>query len=218
MTIRSGVVAALTVIGALAVGFGTAHAAPAPDRQIGYSAAVAGETVTTELTGGTFELVDSPGATPDAPRTLVDIKDSAGVVALEFPLDFRAGGLPVPVRPVLRDGGRVLELIVEKAAGAPVAPVASPIENDRAINDFTSKLGVAAAIGGLIGAVVGGAVGCVVGIFFLCVPGVVVGGVIGGALGAIAGGGPSVVANWVELMNTLQAPDGTTPWADRQDG
>ncbi|RDI46685.1 hypothetical protein [Nocardia mexicana] len=216
MKFRSVTVAAAVVVGAMTTALGTAHADPVPDRHsIDYSAQLVDKTVVTGLTGGTFELVDKPGET----RQFIGIRDSAGTMAVEFPLDFRVSGLPIPVRPVLRDGGRVLELTPEQPVGvqrlSTAQPVASPLENGRAINDFSSRLGVAAAIGALIGGAVAGAIGCVIAVLMLCVPGAVVFGAVGAVLGAVAGGGPAVIRDGVELMQTLQAPDGTTPWADR---
>ncbi|WP_280265042.1 hypothetical protein [Nocardia wallacei] len=220
MKFRSVTVAAAVVVGAMTTALGTAHADPVPDRQsIEYSTQSVDRTVVTRLTGGTFELVDKPG---DA-RQFVGIRDSGGAVALEFPLDFRIAGVPIPVVPVLREGARVLEVTAEHPAGADLGalvaqaarPVASPVENGRALNDFTSRLGVAAAIGALIGGAVAGAIGCVIAVLMLCVPGAVVFGAVGAALGALVGGGPAVIRDGMELMATLQAPDGTTPWADR---
>ncbi|GAB2720068.1 hypothetical protein [Nocardia thraciensis] len=208
MKFRSVTVAAAVVVGAMTTVLGTAHAEPASvPHSIDYSAQLVDKTVVTKLAGGTFELLDKPGET----RQFVGIKDSAGAVALEFPLDFRVSGAPIPVRPMLREDGRVLELTPEQ----PVGFVASPLENGRAINDFSSRLGVAAAIGALIGGAIAGAIGCVIAVLMLCVPGAIVFGAVGAVLGAVAGGGPAVVRDGVELMRTLQAPDGTTPWADR---
>ncbi|MGF6882161.1 hypothetical protein ABIA39_002760 [Nocardia sp. GAS34] len=235
MTFRRGTVAAATVIGAMTIALGTAHAAPAPvSQQIDYSARAVGKTVVTKLKSGTFQLVDQAGATPDTKQQVVRVKDRAGNVALELPLNFSISGARIPVTPVVREDGRELDLTPQRPAGVdlskPVAPrlvgasidgkplnlkqIASPVEDQRAFNDFATKAGLAFAVGGLIGALIGGAIGCVLTFFLICIPGLVVGAIGGGVLGTIAAGGPTLQSSAVELQNTLQAPDGSTQWAN----
>jgi hypothetical protein len=237
MMFRSGTAAAAVVIGAMTIALGTAHADPAPARpQIDYTTRVDGKTVVTKLDGGTFQLVDKPvtiaTGTPGK-RQVVDVKDKAGHIALELPLDFRISGVPIPVTPVLREDGRELDLTPRRPAGvdpsrqvAPrladatadgkplrAQPIASPIEDQRAFRDFATKAGLAYAVGGLIGTLIGGAIGCVVTFFILCVPGLIVGALGGGVLGTIVAGGPALGASAIELGNTMRAPNGTTQWA-----
>jgi hypothetical protein len=258
MRIRRGAAAAGMVIGAMTVTLGTAHAEPASDTAqpaIDYSAKLVDKTVVTKLKGGTFTLVDkpvtTPGATPDQKQQVVDIKDKAGNIAMEMPLDFRIAGIQIPLQPVLKEDGTVLELtpahpagltlgqqpVVAVArpvdapapdagapapadAGKPVTPlpqakdVASATENQRAMNDFTTKFGLATAVGGFVGTAIGAVIGCIVTIVAACVPGLVTGAGVGGILGTIATGGPTLLAAGVDLVNTMQAPDGTTQWAD----
>ena len=236
MTFRRGAAAAATVIGAMTIALGTAHADPAPvQQQIDYSARAVGQTVVTKLKSGTFQLADRPGATPaDKKQQIVQVKDRAGNVALELPLNISISGVRIPVTPVLREDGRELDLTPHRPAGVdlskPVAPrlagasmagkpvnlkqIASPVENQRAFTDFATKAGLAFAVGGLIGALIGGAIGCVVTFFLVCIPGLVVGAIGGGVLGTIAAGGPTLTASAVELQNTIQAHNGTTQWAN----
>lgn len=235
MTFRRGAAAAATVIGAMTIALGTAHADPAPaQQQIDYSTRTVGRTVVTKLKSGTFQLADRPGATPAEKQQVVQVKDRAGHVALELPLNLIVSGVRVPVTPVLREEGRELDLTPHRPAGVdlsrPVAPrlagatlagkpvdlkqIASPVEDQRAFNDFATKAGLAFAVGGLLGALVGAAVGCVVTIFLACIPGLIVGVIGGGVLGTIAAGGPTLQSSAMELQNTLQARDGTTQWAN----
>ncbi len=234
MTFRRGSAAAAVVIGAMTAALGTAHADPAPAHpQIDYTTRVAGKTVVTKLAGGTFQLVDKPGATPQDKRQVVDVKDRAGNIAMEMPLDFRISGVPVPLTPVLRENGRELDLTPKRPAGVdlskPVAPrlvdatvsgkplraqsIASPLEDQRAFRDFATKAGLAFAVGGAVGVLIGAVVGCVVSIFILCIPGLVVGAIGGGVLGTIVAGGPSLNSSAIDLGSTVRAPNGTTQWA-----
>lgn len=235
MTFRRSAAAAAVVIGSMTVALGTAHADPAPARtQIEYSAAKVGKTVVTKLKNGTFQLVDKPGEAPGQIRRVVDVKDSAGAVALELPLDFRVSGVRIPVTPVLRADGRELDLTPVRPAGVdlskPIAPrligatvdgkplraqpVASAVENQRAFNDVATKAGLAFAVGGLIGAVIGGLVGCVLTFWIVCIPGLILGGIGGGVLGTIMAGGPALNQSVIDLQNTWKAKDGTTQWAN----
>jgi len=114
----------------------------------------------------------------------------------------------------------VLETPPESPAGLvldkplAVKPVASSVENQRAQNDFASKFGIGTAIGGFVGTAIGAVIGCVV-TLPVCIPGLVTGASVGGILGTIAVGGPTLVAAGVDLIQTLQAPEGTTKWADK---
>jgi hypothetical protein len=219
----------------MTIALGTAHADPAPvQQQIDYTARVVGQTVVTKLQSGTFQLVDRPGPTAGKEQQVVAVKDRAGRVALELPLNFSVSGAQIPVTPVLREDGRELDLTPHKPAGAnlskPIAPrlvgasvdgkplvakpIASPLEDQRAFTDLATKAGLAFAVGGLIGAVIGGIVGCVLTFWIICIPGLVVGAIGGGVLGTIAAGGPTLQSSAIELQNTLQARDGTTQWAN----
>jgi hypothetical protein len=118
MKFRRGTAATALVIGATMVTLGTAHADPAPAKPvIDYGVTMADKTVVTKLKGGTFQLVDKHGATPADKQQVIDIKDMAGNVAFEMPLDFRVAGLPIPVQPELADNNTTLKLTPVKPAG-----------------------------------------------------------------------------------------------------
>ncbi|MGK8521968.1 ammonium transporter [Nocardia asteroides] len=195
---------------ALTVGAGATHAepAPAPVPDIGYEAQLVGNTIVTTLTAGTFEV--RAGA--------VDVKDAAGNVAATLPLAFRQDGLEYPMPHLVRDAGRVLELTVVKdaARARPAAtPVASPFENQRAMDAFLSQFSIATAIGGFIGTVVGALVG-LTGIIGgpIGIGTVLAGAGIGGIIGTIVVGGPALIIAGIDLISTLAAPPGTTKWMD----
>ncbi|MFJ1459373.1 hypothetical protein [Nocardia sp. N2S4-5] len=240
MKFRASTAAGAMVIGAMTVAAGAAHGEPALTgaEYIDYATRVVDRTIVTTLKGGTFELADRSAADG---RQVLELKNRTGQVALEMPLNFRVAGVPVPVRSVVKEDGRVLELTPDQPAEVDrehpltaVRPIASPLENDRAINDFATKLALSGGIGTAIGTVlgiavgtvlgvpIGGAIGCAVDVATGCVPGLLIGAVAGGIVGALAvgiigaaiGGGPTVSTAGVEMLNTLQAPPGTTPWAD----
>ncbi|MEV6770601.1 hypothetical protein AB0N05_18455 [Nocardia sp. NPDC051030] len=226
MNLRSTTAAAAMVIGAMTIGMTTSHAdtAPAQPAGINYSTKlVDGKTVVSTLKNGTFELTEQDGATPEDPKTtLVNVKDIAGATVITFPLSFDIAGVQVPVKPELKDDNKVLEVTPEKPADGvqvvsqPVAvkPIASASENQRAMSNFSTQFGMATGIGSFVGMAVGAIIGCVVTIVAGCIPGLVAGAGIGGILGTVAVGGPTLVAAGIELMQTLQAADGTTKWAN----
>ncbi|MCP2295234.1 hypothetical protein SAMN04244553_4611 [Nocardia amikacinitolerans] len=227
MNFRRTTAAAALVIGAMTVGMGTAHAEPAPAsaETISYSVKLVDKTVVTSLRGGTFSLVEKDAAVEGEPKqNVVDIKDDKGNTVISLPLNFDINGTDIPVKPELKKDNTVLELTPEKpenlALDKPVEvkPIASPIENQRAQNDFASKFGIGTAIGGFVGTAIGAVVGCVFGLPLFgvgCLAGLPIGAGIGGILGTIAVGGPTLLAAGIELINTMQAPEGTTQWADK---
>lgn len=110
-------------------------------------------------------------------------------------------------------------------AAAPVYHnVASPIENQRAQENFNAQLATATAIGSLAGTATGAAVGCAVGgvvtaptVVFIpagCLAGIPVGAGVGAVVGTLAAGGPTLVIAGTDLVGTLNAAPGTTRWAE----
>ncbi|MEU2255799.1 hypothetical protein ABZ540_21770 [Nocardia xishanensis] len=235
LNLRRTTAAAALVIGAMTIGLGTAHAEPAePAQAINYSVKLVDKTVVTTLKGGTFELAKSSDDVKENDIYLV--KDEAGNTVIELPLDFKVADIAVPVKPELKNDGKVLELTPDQNAipadkKASVAtntvnvvakPIASPLENQRAQNEFASQFGIATAVGGFLGTAVGviagGIIGCILGLPLLgvgCIPAAIAGAGIGGILGTIAVGGPALAVAGMDLINTLQAPEGTTKWADK---
>ncbi len=240
MNFRRTTAAAALVIGAMTVGMGTAHAEPAdPAQAINYSVKLIDQTVVTTLKGGTFELAKSSEDVKE--NDIYLIKDGAGNTVVELPLDFKVADIAVPVKPEVKNDGTVLELTPDQNAipadkkadtkvnsvGFALKPVASPMENQRAQNEFASQFGIATAVGGFLGTalgvVVGGIVGVAVGLIecltivgcIAAIPTIAAFAGIGGILGTIALGGPALALAGMDLMNTLQAPEGTTKWADK---
>ncbi|WP_174186030.1 ammonium transporter [Nocardia barduliensis] len=210
MILRKVTAAVVPLVAALTVGAGVTHAEPAaaPVPDIGYEARLIGNKIVTTLTAGTF----------DVRGDAVDIKDAAGNVAGTLPLAFRQDGLEYPMPHAVRDAGRVLELTVVKdaAQARPAAtPIASPFENQRAMDAFLAQFSIATAVGGFIGTVIGalvgltGLIGGPVGIAT-----VLAGAGIGGVIGTIVVGGPALIIAGIDLISTLAAPPATTKWMD----
>ncbi|MCU1644008.1 MAG: hypothetical protein JWN03_4283 [Nocardia sp.] len=184
----------------------------------------------TELaSGGNNRLAEKDGIAVDRdgkpvdPATVVnvvDVKDGQGGVLLTLPLDFHIGDISLPVKPEIQKDGTVLALTPDKPAGLnisqPVAvkPIASADENSRALSDFSSQFGLATTIGTFVGTAVGATIGCLVTLVAGCVPGLTTGAAVGGIIGSITVGGPTLIANGISLLTTMQAADGTTKWAD----
>lgn len=219
-------------------------AAPEPE-SIRYSMKLVHSTVVTTLRDGRFELfkavrgaVDDPNAkvterdgklvaadgrvlVADEVVDVVDLRDAQGHSALLLPLDIRFGAVRVPVRGVLAENGTALELTPSAPAGLdrtqPVAAkaIASESENQLALNEFSSLFALSTSIGTFLGTAIGATVGCVATIAAGCVTGLVTGASVGGIIGTIALGGPTLVASGIDLLTTLNAPDGTTRFAEK---
>ncbi|MFE3441394.1 hypothetical protein ACFXNW_00010 [Nocardia sp. NPDC059180] len=240
MKIRKTTAVAAMVTGAMAMGFGTAHAEPAAEaaQPISYSVKLVDKTVVTTLKNGTFELAKSSEDVKEDDVYL--IKDGKGATVVSLPLEFSVEDVVVPVEPVVKEDGKVLELTPDQAAvpadklagkkvnavDMAIKPIASPIENQRAQNEFASQFGIATAVGGFlgtaIGVVAGGIIGVAVGLIecltivgcIAAIPTIVAFAGIGGLLGTIAIGGPALAIAGMDLMNTLNAAPGTTKWTD----
>ncbi|MFC6011340.1 hypothetical protein [Nocardia lasii] len=213
----------------MTVAMGTAHAEEAP-QDIKYSVKLVDKTVVATVKNGSFSLVELEGETPEAPKTRVaEIKDTRGDVVISLPIAFSIGGTEIPTKAEVVNDATVLELTPEKPEGVNVAAhqvspkpvlqgaeIASAQENQKAINDFSSKFSIGTAIGTFVGTAIGALIGCVVTIPLGCIPGLTVGAAVGGIVGMIAIGGPTMAVTGWELLQVLQAPDGTTVWADKK--
>ncbi|QDQ91033.1 ammonium transporter [Rhodococcus sp. WB9] len=226
MKLRRIVTTSALLVGVLATGSGVADAEPVaePGTEIGYESHIEDRTVVTTLDAGAFALA-SDGKS-------VAIKDAGGATVVSLPLAYRFDGLQFPFEEEITEDGKTLRLTpsVDKAEATPISPedritpialhdVASIDENTRAQSAFQQQLGIAMTVGSLGGTIVGGilgfAVGCVVGTpvaVFGCLPFGVTGAGIGALLGTIVVGGPTLAIAGIDLINTLNAPPGTTKW------
>lgn len=141
MKFRTATAGAALVIGAMTATLGTAYAAPAPAPAkdvIDYSVKLVDKAVVATLQGGTFQVAQKPGATPQAePQQIINVKDKAGKIAMEMPVDYRISGVRIPVVPVVKDNGKVLQLTPQKPAGVDISKetvVVQPITSDAKAN------------------------------------------------------------------------------------
>ncbi|WP_068275594.1 hypothetical protein [Aldersonia kunmingensis] len=204
------------VVASAVVGVGTTYAAPPPPpgQQIHYNVKLVDKTVVATLDGGIFKITTD--------RQSFEIADPAGNPVLRMPLSFGIDSVAHPLNGAIEGNGTVLKLTpdMDPAKARPfVRPVASPVEDQRALNMFTSYFAVGTAVGSFIGTAVGvvaGAIiGCLLGAPFFglgCIPAATVGASLGGILGTIVVGGPVLVASAVDLITTLTAPPGTTKY------
>ncbi|WP_067538906.1 hypothetical protein [Nocardia crassostreae] len=170
---------------------------------------------------GVLLAPDGTPADPAAVVDVVDVKDGEGNILLTLPLDFRLGPIAIPVKSEVDKDATVLSLTPDKPAGVDltqplaVKPVASQLENQRALNDFTTQFGLATSIGGFVGTAIGATIGCIATLVAGCIPGLTTGATAGGIIGTIAVGGPTLIASGIDLLTTMNAADGTTKWADK---
>ncbi|MFE2995440.1 hypothetical protein ACFXG4_10570 [Nocardia sp. NPDC059246] len=220
---RAGLIAACAVAG-VAVTAATANAAPEQSvSPVGYHAGLTDGTVVVSLDHGTF--------TPAA-ADAIGIRDDAGTVLDSLPLAYTIDGQRLSIRQQVSDDGRTLRLTPDAAAvdrpiAAPLTPVASPLENQLAMNDMINSVSIGTSVGSLIGTAIGAAIGLGVGFTVAgasclvlslgCVIAVLpimslVGG-IGGLAGLVIGGGPAAAYAVYQYVTALNAAPGQSIYA-----
>lgn len=221
MKLSKLVVTSALVAVAMGLASGTAYAQPTDETAPGdtnYTVDLEDRTIVTTIDAGVFKVADD-GKT-------VDVLDAADNTLVTLPLSFNLGGLNFPYEQNVDDNGKTLRLVPNldftkasansRSIGA--TTVASPEENLRAQQNFSSQLGIATAIGSLsgtiVGAVVGGIAAGVPSLGIALIPGIVTGAGVGGVIGTIIAGGPTLVVAGIDLINTLNAAPGTTVWAN----
>lgn len=218
--IETSRIAAIGIACVAAIAPVTAHAEPSAEHDIEYKVTSVERAVTTTLSGGTFVL--------DHDHSSFTILDRSGAPVMVMPTRFTVGDKVLTVDSSLSKDAKELRLTHGelRPAAAPAArpaatPVASPVENQAALAEFSTRFGLAATIGTfvgtMIGLVAGGVTGCIMGLPLFgvgCLPAAMAGAGIGGILGTIAAGGPVLVLSAVDLINTLNAPDGTSKWVE----
>ncbi len=228
--IETSRIAAIGIACVAAIAPVTAHAEAPAEHDIEYKVTSVDRVVTTTLSGGTFAL--------DHDHSSFTVRDASGAPVMVVPTRFTVGDKVLAVDSAVSGDGKELRLMpgelrpgelrpgelrpgeLRPAAASTAAPVASPVENQAAMAEFSTRLGLAATVGTLVGTtiglVVGGVTGCIMGLPLFgvgCIPAAIAGAGIGGILGTIAAGGPTLVLSAMELIDTLNAPDGTSKWA-----
>ncbi|MFD4407774.1 hypothetical protein ACFWPH_33945 [Nocardia sp. NPDC058499] len=223
---RSTTTAALAAAFAVAIladpNAGNAHAAD----PVSYHASIVGGSVVTRLDSGAFEVDDTAG--------MVAIQDSVGERIDALPLNYSVDGQQLALRHEITADGRTLTLTPETAGldRTALKPVASPLENQLAMNDLINAVSISTSLGTLVGTAVGAlagigvglvlsgascavlSVGCVVAVL----PIVSLTAGVGGIASLIIAGGPVSAAAAFEYVTTLNAPPGATKYADQTRG
>ena len=229
MKLRKLAAVATMTIAAMGITAGTSYAAPAEAAQdeINYEVKAEGNSVVTVIDAGAFQ-VSGDGKS-------VELQDGEGNAVVSLPLAIQLGDIQLPFEREISEDGKTLTLtpVTDPAKATPVAPedkvargitpvslkvadVASPEENLKAQQNFSSQLAIASAVG----SVSGGIIGCIVGVvaggatgFIASIPLCAAGVPIGAAIGTIVAGGPTLVIAGIGLIQTLAAPPGTTQYA-----
>ncbi|GAB2665076.1 hypothetical protein [Nocardia goodfellowii] len=163
----------------------TAHADPnLPSPAVSYRAAVADHFVVTTLDHGTFAFEDGGDS--------VAVRNTAGAVIDTLPLAYSLDGQPLALQQEISADGRTLTLTPDTTGldRTALRPVASPIENQLAMNELSADLLRNPGIGGLAGLAAGAAVGAVLGLGSCLLVGP---GCLAAAIAAIAAGSASVL-------------------------
>ncbi|MEV6659676.1 ammonium transporter [Nocardia fluminea] len=218
---RNIVMAALLATAAVTV-TGTAHAQPQPSPStVTYRADIVDGDVLTTLDGGTFALASD--------RDVVEIRDTAGTVLDALPLGFRVDGQQLGIEEQISADGTTLRLRpqLDTIDHAALKPVASPVENQLAMNDLINSVSIGTSIGSLIGTAVGAVLGIGVGIAMAgvsclvltlgCIvtilPTIGLTGAIGALAGSVLVGGPTAAVALYEYITTLNTAPGQSKFA-----
>ncbi|MGW5112182.1 hypothetical protein [Nocardia sp. NPDC004123] len=208
-------------------GIAIACAAAAPQAIADIDAAAAGETeFRTEVSQGwAVTTIDAGRFQADQDGAAITVLDAAGQPAARIPLAFALDNRTYEIQPQISADGRTLSLLPD-IAGA--QPIASPLENQLALDDGQSKLGLAMALGPLAGAIGGAVIGVVVALVSCAVltigcllTGLPIIGVFagaGGLAGTILGGGAAAAYAVWNYLDTLSKAPGDSRYAKDGEG
>ncbi|MEU2034935.1 hypothetical protein [Nocardia amamiensis] len=207
----------------------TATAAADPETHpphVAYHANIVDRSVITTLEHGVFALAGD--------RQSVVVRNSAGRELDTLPLTFSIDGQLLPIRYDISGDSRTLTMTpdTEGIRRNESNLIASPLENQLAMNDLINAVSIGTSLGSLIGTAIGAAVGIGVGFVLAgaacavislgCVVTVlpIIGlvGAVGGLAGLVLGGGPTAAYALYEYVTTLQAPPGGTKYAPHVQG
>ncbi|WP_433733249.1 hypothetical protein ACQP0C_13405 [Nocardia sp. CA-129566] len=242
MNLRQGIYAAMTAAAVAVPPVMAGQAAPAAAAPLGspavatpapadaaaglhYRAAIEGMSVVATIDDGSF--------TADPAAGQVALRDADGVVVDTALLRFAVDEAQYPIDAQISADGRTLRLTPQLPTVSPgrsgIQLVASPLENQLAMNDLINSVSFGLSAGSLIGTIVGAVVGigaglavsgasCVVlsvGCVLAVVPIVTVMGAVGAVAGLILGGGPGLAAGMWNYYTTLNAAPGQSPYASQ---
>lgn len=184
------------------------------------------DTVVTTLRNGAFTLADD--------QQSVAIRDAEGRTVDSLPLTFTLDGQRLPLIQQVAEDGHALRLTPDLARLDRTAlhSVASPLENQLAMNDLINAVSLGTSIGSLIGTAVGAVAGVGVGIALAgasclvlslgCVvtvlPIVSMVAAAGGIAGLVLAGGPTAAAAAFNYVTTLRTDPGQSQYAPQVQG
>ncbi|MGK8557308.1 hypothetical protein [Nocardia gipuzkoensis] len=224
--IRGTVITALLTTATVCTAAVPAGAAPETPPPVTYHATLADTSVVTTLDHGAFAVTDD--------QRSVTIRDTAGQLLTTLPLIFTIDGRPHPVRQRISADGHTLTLTPDTSGihREALQPVASPLENQLAMNDLINAASIGMSVGSLIGTAIGAVVGigigfalagasCVIlslGCVVAVLPIVSLVGAVGGLTGLILAGGPTTAYALYEYVTTLNTPPGHSKYAEYLQG
>ncbi|MEV6659675.1 hypothetical protein [Nocardia fluminea] len=210
MNTRTTLLAFAMVSGLAALPTSPATAAPSPDPT--YHAGI--------IDGSLFASIDSATFVPAADGRSIGVIDNAGARLLELPLSFTFDDQLYPIHYQLADEGRALSM----TPGIDARPVASPLENQLALNNLATNMITGPLIGTLAGGVLGALLGAAIGLgsclvigpgCLVTAPAAIVAFATGGSLlGTLIGGGGALVDGGWKYLTTLNSPPGQSPYAN----
>ncbi|RMI28177.1 hypothetical protein EBN03_31250 [Nocardia stercoris] len=198
-----------------------ADTAPAPV-PVHYHASVDGTDIVATLDQGSF--------TDSGDGRAVTVRDAAAQPLDAIPLSYTLADVAHAIRHEISADGRTLRLTPDTSGveATTLESIASPVENQLAMNDLINSVSIGTSLGSLVGTVIGATAGigvgfavagasCLVlslGCVVAVLPVVALVGGIGGIAGLAVGGGPIAAYSLYQYMQTLQAPPGTSQYGD----
>ncbi|WP_435590117.1 hypothetical protein [Nocardia sp. bgisy118] len=189
---------------------------------VSYRAVVDGGDIVATLDNGNF--ADSG----DGQAVLV--RNAADVALDALPLFYSLDGSRYPILRQISADRRSLRLTPDTSHVdvSTLKPVASPVENQLAMNDLINGVSIGTSIGSLVGTAIGATVGIAVGfalagascvaLSLVCVvavlPIMALTGGVGGLVGFALGGAPTTAYALYEYVRTLQAPPGQSKYGE----
>ncbi|MFE3260686.1 hypothetical protein [Nocardia sp. NPDC059229] len=209
---------------------GNATASPgsaAPADSMHYQGAIVGDSFVATVGDGEF--------VQDADTETVSLHNSSGATIDSTPTAYVLDGQRYPIATQISADGHTLRLTPQLPAntgGPAVRPVASPLENQLAMNDLINSVGFGLSTGTLVGTIVGAVVGvgaglavagasCLVlsiGCVLTVAPLMTMMGAAGGVVGLALGGAPGLFQGMWNYYTTMQAAPGQSQYASQLPG
>ncbi|WP_431955761.1 hypothetical protein [Nocardia lijiangensis] len=170
--------------------------------------------------------LDHADFVPAAGRAAVDIHDEQGTVVSTVPSTMQIDQHRFPVAAQISPDRRTLTLTPDLGAvrAAGPSPVASPFEEQLALNDLTGDLSTNMTVGSIAGMLVGAVVGAGLGLGSCLITGpgclVILPAAVtafaagGGVAGTLVGGAATLADSGWRYLLTVQSPPGQSPYAN----